>query len=182
MNVYVLAGGKSSRMGQDKGLMDLNGNPMVHYVLEQARVLTKDITIITSNKEYEQFGFPLIEDQEPNQGPAQGILTGLEHSTKGRNIFLSTDMPLIGIFELGLLENSDENALVCYEDEKLCPFPGLYSKALLPKWKEIYNSGERKMENFIKSFEYKARVTDNRKLFLNVNTPEDFIIASKHLP
>ena len=54
MNAYVLAGGKSSRMGADKGLILLNDKPMIQYVIEQLKPLCKNIFIVTNNSEYKK--------------------------------------------------------------------------------------------------------------------------------
>ena len=73
----VLAGGKARRMGgQDKGLININGQSMIEYVLLALKPQVKQI-IINANRsirEYEKFGYPVIKDQLENyQGPLAGI-------------------------------------------------------------------------------------------------------------
>lgn len=181
ISICVLAGGSSSRMGTDKGLVPINGLPMIQYILNQARILTSDIKIISSNKDYDQFDYERLEDQTPNRGPVEGILTGLRNANKDRVMFLSCDMPLLGVFELDRLLNANQKELVCYEDEFCFPFPGIYSRHLIQRWEELLNQGERRMETLIKSFDYEALVVDNRSLFLNVNEMSDLEKASAYL-
>ncbi len=56
VNGYILAGGKSSRMGQDKGLMLFNQKPLVQYVLQSLQTVVNKVIIVANNPAYEQFG------------------------------------------------------------------------------------------------------------------------------
>lgn len=91
----VLAGGKSSRMGEDKGLMNLNGAPMISYALNILESLTDKIIIVANQEGYEQFNYPVYKDLQPNEGPLGGIITGLSHSTTETNWILACDTPYI---------------------------------------------------------------------------------------
>ncbi|MBK7589705.1 MAG: NTP transferase domain-containing protein [Bacteroidetes bacterium] len=82
LSVYLLAGGESSRMGLDKGLIELHGKPIIGYIIDAVKQLTNDITIITSNDNYKQFKLPIIEDVYKNMGPASGIDTALHDAKK----------------------------------------------------------------------------------------------------
>ena len=77
---YILAGGKSSRMGSDKGLMLLNKKAVIQHAIEQLEKSVKNIFIISNNIEYEKFGFKLIPDLIKDIGPAGGIYTALKHT------------------------------------------------------------------------------------------------------
>ncbi len=76
----ILAGGKSSRMGEDKGLVLLNGKPMIQYVIEALKGVVSDIIIISNNASYNKFGIPVYPDIIKDKGPVGGIFTGLHHS------------------------------------------------------------------------------------------------------
>ena len=58
----ILAGGKSSRMGEDKGLVLLNGKPMIQYVIEALKEVVSDIIIISNNASYNKFRVPVYSD------------------------------------------------------------------------------------------------------------------------
>lgn len=73
VGAIILAGGKSSRMGVDKGLMLLNEKPMVQHVIDAVKLVADEIIIVANNKEYKQFGYTVISDEIENAGPLAGI-------------------------------------------------------------------------------------------------------------
>ena len=77
----ILAGGKSSRMGFDKGLAILNGKPMIQYVIDVFEKLGLDIIIISNSPGYETFGYPIYNDLIPEKGPVGGIYTCLLYTS-----------------------------------------------------------------------------------------------------
>lgn len=110
ISAYILAGGKSSRMGSDKGMLSLNetvfGGHIVN-VLEKSSI--KGITIVSSNPEFDFLNCNRIAYIYPCKGPVGGIFTALKHSVTQQNLILSVDIPLISaeIIEW-LIENLDE--------------------------------------------------------------------------
>ncbi len=89
---YVLAGGKSSRMGRDKALLELGGKPLaLHAVTKLGRVCS-DVYILSANRELAAYA-PLVSDLHPGCGPIGGIEAALEHSQYEWNLFLPVDMP-----------------------------------------------------------------------------------------
>jgi len=130
ITVIILAGGKSSRMGQDKGLMLVNEKPMIQHVLEVAKQITSQIIIVANNSGYKQFGFPVYKDDFQDKGPLSGIYTGLKNSTTLYNLVLSCDIPFIQkdllVF---LLSSSQGNEItVSLQDGKLHPLIAVYTK------------------------------------------------------
>lgn len=172
--IYILAEGKSSRMGTDKGLVQINDQEMVLHCIENLKPLNQEIIIITSNHEYKKFGCRIISDKLKNQGPAQGIITALEDCKTEQCIIVSCDMPLVNDLLIAQLDNLIINSdIVCYAADYLYPFPALYSKSILPKWKQAVDASNLKMQSLIKQFNYKTLPIEDPDLFLNANTPED---------
>ncbi|MCL4167425.1 UNVERIFIED_CONTAM: hypothetical protein GTU68_012318, partial [Idotea baltica] len=91
----ILAGGKSSRMGTDKGFLFLNNKPFVQYSIDALMPLVSEIIIVSDNPDYDVFGFKRINDSTKNAGPVAGICSGLEASSTDYNLILSCDIPLI---------------------------------------------------------------------------------------
>jgi molybdopterin-guanine dinucleotide biosynthesis protein A len=91
---YVLAGGRSSRMGADKALLQLAGKPLIHYAVSKLRRVCADVHILSSNPELAAYA-PLVHDLHPDCGPAGGMEAGLAHSPHVWNLFLAVDMPFL---------------------------------------------------------------------------------------
>jgi molybdopterin-guanine dinucleotide biosynthesis protein A len=89
---YVLAGGRSSRMGRDKALLELAGKPLVEHALIKLRRLCRDVAILSNNHELERFG-PVVKDLHPDCGPMGGLEAALAHSTREWNLILPVDVP-----------------------------------------------------------------------------------------
>jgi molybdopterin-guanine dinucleotide biosynthesis protein A len=180
--IYILADGKSSRMGEDKGLIKINGIEMIAHCVEFLRPLQQEIVIVSSNNKYKKFSDKIIGDTVKNQGPAQGIVTALEDSKTTNNLIVSCDMPLFDhSFMSSFVEQSAGSTICCFEDDYLFPFPGWYSKTILSKWTSELEKGNHKMQTLIKQFDYKTLPIKQHELFLNVNTTEDLQEAEKIL-
>lgn len=91
---YVLAGGKSSRMGTDKALLELAGRPLVLHAVTKLRRVCADVQILSSRPELAGFA-PLVPDMHHGCGPLGGLETALGHSWHEWNLFLPVDMPFL---------------------------------------------------------------------------------------
>ena len=91
---YVLAGGKSSRMGREKALMQLAGKPLVRHAVKKLRRVCMDVRILSDNEELETFA-PIVRDIHPGCGPISGMEAGLRHSIFEWNLFMAVDMPFL---------------------------------------------------------------------------------------
>ena len=91
---YILAGGKSSRMGRDKALMKLGGKPLIRHAVKKLRRVCIDVQILTNNEQLEAFA-PVVHDVHPDCGPMSGMEAGLAHSIFEWNLFMAVDMPFL---------------------------------------------------------------------------------------
>jgi molybdenum cofactor guanylyltransferase len=91
---YILAGGKSSRMGRDKALMELAGKPLIRHAVKKLRRVCMDVRILSNNEELESFA-PIVRDLHPGCGPISGMEAGLLHSIFEWNLFMAVDMPFL---------------------------------------------------------------------------------------
>jgi molybdenum cofactor guanylyltransferase len=97
---YVLAGGRSSRMGRDKALLELAGEPLVQHAVRKLSRLTNEVYILSDRRELARFA-PLIPDLHPGCGPVGGIEAALTHTRHEWVLVLPVDMPFL---PTGLLE------------------------------------------------------------------------------
>lgn len=91
---FVLAGGRSSRMGADKALVQLGGQPLVAHALGILREAGLAASIAGGEPELAAFG-PLVADRQPGLGPLSGICSALGSTTAQWAVFTSVDLPLL---------------------------------------------------------------------------------------
>ena len=87
----ILSGGKSTRMGMDKGLIELKGKPMIQHVIDHIDPICNEILISANDKVYENFSYPVYNDEIHEIGPAGGIISCLKHSSYNKNIIIPTN-------------------------------------------------------------------------------------------
>lgn len=173
----ILAGGRSSRMGQDKGMMYFRGEPMIAWVIQSLKGVTTNISISTNDVKYTQWGFPIIQDEVTQQGPLAGVVAALEQSKNQMNVIVSCDMPFMRpVVLLRLLEES-KNAEITIPivGGKSYPLCGCYQKSCTPKLRKLLMKGERKMKTVIQNFKLKEVEFPIvwESYFQNINTPKE---------
>ncbi len=143
----ILAGGKSSRMGEDKGLVFLEGQPMVTHVIEQLKEVVGEVIVIANNTEYQQFGFPVYADLVLGKGPVGGIYTGLVYSKTELNLCISCDTPFVSAQFLKWLLSQANGSMVTLPrfNENVHQLIGVYKKSAIPVFKNNLNSGRLKL-------------------------------------
>jgi molybdenum cofactor guanylyltransferase len=102
---FVLAGGKSSRMGRDKALLELAGKPLVRHAVKKLRRVCMDVRILSGNPELAAYA-PIVADLHAGCGPIGGMEAALAQSVFEWNLFLPVDMPFLpSAFISGWLRN-----------------------------------------------------------------------------
>jgi molybdenum cofactor guanylyltransferase len=91
---FVLAGGKSSRMGRDKTLLELAGKPLVLHAVTKLRRLCSDVHLLGSNPALAAYA-PMVRDLHPECGPLGGIEAALLSADHDWNLILPVDMPFL---------------------------------------------------------------------------------------
>ncbi|MEZ8382765.1 molybdenum cofactor guanylyltransferase MobA [Vibrio splendidus] len=176
----ILAGGQASRMGgKDKGLVELNGSPLIQYVIN--KLAQQDVSItINANRNldsYQAFA-PVISDSFPDYpGPLGGIHAGLKNASTDWVGFVPCDSPqisddLVERFCSAVKEDSD--ILVAHDGEFKQPVFTLFHKRVLPKLEAFLERGDRKIILLYKECvtEY-VDFSDSPNCFVNLNTPEE---------
>lgn len=92
---YILAGGKSLRMGRDKALLDFGGTPLILHIASLVQPLTGPPSVVGPPDRYANLNLRVIADDEPGAGPLGGIVTALRNSREPWNLVLGCDLPLL---------------------------------------------------------------------------------------
>ena len=182
----ILAGGKSSRMGTEKGLIIYKNKPFVEHIIEAMSPLVDNIIIISNNKAYESFGFKCYEDLIKNTGPLAGIYTGLRYSKTENNLIVSCDVPLINTVILQKLTDqkndiSEVIQLQCQGENM--PLIALYKKCCEIIFLKELVKNQRKVQKALKKCNVKTIIIDEtlKKVATNINTQKDLELLDFNL-
>jgi molybdenum cofactor guanylyltransferase len=91
---FVLAGGRSSRMGRDKALAELAGRPLIAWAVDALKEAGLGAKIAGARGELGNFA-EVIPDREANAGPMAGVCAALAASEAECAVILSVDMPVV---------------------------------------------------------------------------------------
>lgn len=179
----ILAGGKSSRMGQEKAQLKLGNKSFIEIILQTITPLCSEILISTNNPALHLRGTKSIADEIQNIGPLGGIYTCLNLSKSFKNIIVTVDTPLISTDLLKYLLNQSENHEVtyCEHNNKEHPLIGIYTKKFLRIIEEdIQNKKYKTLAAIRKSNFRKLKINKNHQyykegLFKNINNPVDLL-------
>jgi len=89
----VLSGGASRRMGEDKSIMPVRGQPLIAAVLDQLHPHFPTVMVSGQKDKYAFTGCQVIEDLEPGRGPLMGLLSTLRQSDHELNFVVACDVP-----------------------------------------------------------------------------------------
>src|SRR5262245_33088004 len=130
---FILAGGKSSRMGENKPLLKLHGRTLLEIAVDKARQVVADVCIVGPPA---SLGPDAIEDIFPDCGPLGGIHTALMHSRCDINLILAVDTPFVEArflrFMLEQARDSRAVATVARTSDGFQPLCGVYHKDFGP--------------------------------------------------
>ncbi len=172
----ILAGGKSSRMGFDKGLAQFKGKKMIEHVLDVLQEVTNEIIIVANSDSYNFLGYPVYRDLVKEVGPLGGIYTGLHYSSTQKNIVVACDMPQLSTKVLNsLLVNDGFEIVLGKLGGRLEPLCAYYEKAIQLSLKDLIDSNSLSMQRAVKSFRTKVVEIDESESgsLKNINTPQD---------
>lgn len=182
---FVLAGGRSSRMGRDKALLMLGGEPLVQRSLRKLSEICAEAAIAGGTEDLARFG-RVIPDQFPGCGPLGGIVSALEQSSLEWNLFLPVDAPFVPVASLkAMLEmasEASEGCVMARVQGRLEPLCAVYSRKVLGVLRTELAEGRWKVASAV---EATGSVTvmdfEQESWFANLNTPEEFAEAERRL-
>jgi len=178
----ILAGGRSSRFGEDKALYHYKGKPMVEYAIDALLPICEQLLLVTNRPDdyYRLTGVTFVRDVFPGCGPLGGIHAGLLASENSDNLIAGCDMPGLkaDLFRTLLLCKSDDQVVLPshfgFKESLAC----YYHKSALPIIEEALKQNRLKIFDAIMPLRIQylsvERMTFySESLFANVNTRED---------
>jgi molybdopterin-guanine dinucleotide biosynthesis protein A len=176
---YVLAGGRSSRMGRDKALLPFRGGLLGEMVARAVAEAAGSAVLVGNTALGEKLGFPAIPDLYPGEGPLAGILAALAHTTADWNLIVACDMPgLTAGFLGGLLDGAERAGAAVLlpagpagRPEPLC---AVYRRRSRAPIEAAFQRGVRKVAAALEEAGALTLPVPDIAPFQNVNTPEDW--------
>jgi molybdenum cofactor guanylyltransferase len=185
VEAFLLAGGKSSRMGRDKALLEFSGAPMIQRTADLLTPLIAKTTLVISASQsgnphntndtndtnrYSIFGLPTLTDSWPSAGPLGGIATALAHAQSKWCLILACDMPFLTkewlTFLLSYIAQHETEAppqidvIIPETTHGLEPLCAIYRATCAPILTAALNRGVRKVTDAIADLKL-HRVTEN---------------------
>ena len=178
----VLSGGRATRMGGvDKGLVPVNGKPMISWVIDALRPQVAEV-FVNANRNLDQYralGFPVIDDGDREfRGPLAGIASGMRAASGKYVAFAPCDSPLVcGDLVARLyaaMLSAGTRIAAAHDGERLQPVFALLERALLDDLMRYLDSGERKIDRWYAEHGFaSADFSDVVDSFTNINAPEE---------
>ena len=182
ITAVVLAGGRGRRLGgQDKGLVDLDGKPLIEHILELVMPQVSAV-IINANRNqqvYADLGHPVISDNMADyQGPLAGFAVALAACNTDYIMTLPCDGPYVPVDLVSRLsaamKDNDAELAVAYDGQRMQPVYALIPRSLLGSLQDFLDAGDRKIDLwYARHNTALADFSDVIDTFFNINTEDD---------
>jgi molybdenum cofactor guanylyltransferase len=185
----ILAGGKSRRMGMEKGLVEFQGHPLIHWSVSVLKEACSEIIISSNSRCYDYLCLKVVPDLYTDSGPMGGIYSCLLESENRVNLVLSCDMPFVKTTIFNYLAKQIGQARICvpwHEQDHFEPLCGIYLKDSLPDMQTFIAAENYKLPELFSRTNFRAvSVKDIHPplpeyFFMNINSPSD-LEAANHL-
>jgi molybdenum cofactor guanylyltransferase len=192
---FVLAGGGSTRFGQDKALVQIRDVTLLVRLWSVLREATDSVTIIGSGEKYARLGVECVPDRWPGEGPLGGIVTALlAAANQGHRsewqLIVGCDMPfLTGEWLEYLVERaraSNAEVVAPKSAHGLEPLCACWRVSAAKKLQRAFEAGVRKVTEGMKHLTMEVldethwkRFDSAGRLFWNMNTPGDYEQAKR---
>ena len=187
LTIAIQAGGESSRMGKDKGLIPFLGEPLVLRVLNRVRPIAEEVLVTTNHTtDYSFLRVALFEDIYPGHGALNGFFTALNAASGSLVAVIACDMPFVNpeLLAAGrdFLLQSDHDAVIPRSKNGLEPFHAVYRReTCLPAVKTALEAGQWRLISWLDRVNVHEQLPEDVRrydpeglAFWNLNTPEDF--------
>ncbi|WP_414548117.1 molybdenum cofactor guanylyltransferase [Anabaena sp. CCY 0017] len=189
LSAIVLAGGKSSRMGEDKALISIGGMPLLQLVCGVAAGCTGHVYVVTPWPERYQHlvlpscqfiqEVPLSPSSSLSQGPLVGFAQGLAQVQTDWVLLLACDLPRLRVEVLQAwaseLDSVPDEAIatLVHHSKGWEPLCGFYRRRCTPQLLEFVNQGGKSFQQWLNQHPIQVLSLPVSEMLFNCNTPED---------
>lgn len=187
LTIAILAGGKSTRMGQNKALMTIGDQSIIEHVIATSTCLSPSEILIVTNtpQDYAQFGYRLVADTITEQGAIGGIISALHHSLTDRVLILACDSPFVHPTLLKMMIQEFNNGQFQAVIPTVADYPqgviAIYHRDCQPYFESAIQNDQRKLKSIFNQLNrvlyvdesYWQTIDPQGQSFININTPDD---------
>jgi molybdopterin-guanine dinucleotide biosynthesis protein A len=192
VTAFVLAGGKSSRMGSDKAFLQLGDETLLTRALKLAGAVVSEVRIVGDAKKFAAFG-RVVEDVYRERGPLGGIHAALSGSTTEVNVMLAVDLPFVTqkLLQYLLSRALESGAMVTVPrtGSGFQPLGAVYRRGFAEVAEQSLLEGKNKIDSLFARVETcvieeseLVRAGFSEQMFRNLNTPEELEKAKEPRP
>jgi len=191
-----LAGGWSSRIGQDKCQLKIGNRTILKIIIGKLSSFCDEIILVTNDPEAHEkvlrfscgAKIKAVRDRIPYQGPLEGILAGLSEASSFYSLVVACDMPFLNVELLKYLvkESHDADVVIPESPEGPEPLHAVYSKNCISPIEKKLAEGDFRIVSFFDEVKVKhigkdevIKLDPHHLSFFNINTPEDLAYARK---
>lgn len=173
--VYILAGGKSSRFGSDKAMIQFRGRPLISHIAQTLRAKATSVTAVADVADkYQALGLRTIPDCVAGAGPIGGVLTAVEDCADQRWLLVAS-CDLVGVdcnwVDLLMAGRREAAAVVAFKTDRWEPLFALYHTSIHKEVRRRVMSGQGTMWKLIEAVG--AVAVEAPVGLRQVNTPGD---------
>jgi molybdopterin-guanine dinucleotide biosynthesis protein A len=186
ISAVILAGGQSRRLGIDKSLLEVEGQPLLDRTVQTLATLSDDLVVVTNEAaRYRSLDLRVrfVPDDQRGMGALMGVYSGLRAARHGYALAVACDMPFLSLPLLRYMATLTEgyDVVIPRLTGLVEPLHSIYGKACLPFMAELLDQSRRKITSFFP--QVRVRYVEDQELatfdpshlsFVNVNTPEDW--------
>lgn len=175
----LFAGGKSSRMGEDKSLLPFGGcSTLAWFQYERLKRIFSRVYISTKSRDKFDFNAPFIIDPEGvDYAPTAGFVSMFKEIADERVIVLSVDTPFVdeSVFSALLDADSAElDAVIAKTDSGSHPLCGLYHRSLASEFERMLDQGDHRLGKLLSHSQTRYVDFGDDRLFANLNHPHEY--------
>jgi len=181
----IFAGGKSSRMKEDKALLPFGGSlTLTEFQLSRLQKIFKNVYISCKDKSKFAFKASFIEDVKSNEtfAPTAGFVAVFQELKADSFFALSVDTPFIGESEIkAIVKANSSNADACIAKTAFGaqPMCGIYHRSLEEEFIQMLKANNHKLGYLLKSSKTTFIEFKDERAFLNLNHPHEYKEALK---
>ena len=184
MPAIIFAGGKSSRMGEDKSQLAFAGyNSLSEYQYRRLEKLFEKVYLSTKSDKFD-FQCKIITDNYEVHSPLAALISLFENLDVSEVFILSVDAPFVDkdvIERLIKEERENYDSVVAESPNGVEPLCGIYRRSILPEAKRMLEKNQHRLTALLENIKTKRVRFQTKAPFLNLNRPEEYQEALRRL-